>query len=210
MPETDDAVLCLDDMLLAEAQVRLNEIFANDLQFPVYLIRSPEEHSDCLMSVSGGSSSLYYRDIISDWRGSGYPIKIYRDEMAAPVFYGTLAHEIAHCFTPMISTPWSCLPEEMGFLPVPKADLKPIFGTPQDDFDFHRPEFWRLAFHAGARAAKAGLPCTHRHIGMLPADADMVYKTIVPEIEELEKTPLWKIAMRPLPRLFARLFCLHV
>lgn len=207
MPQSHDERLRLDATLFADAQDRLNDIFASDLQFPIYLIQAPEPHDKTLMSVSGGSSSLYYRDFINGWRGPGYPIKIYRDEMTAPTFYGTLVHEIAHCFTPMISTPWSCLPEEMGFLPVPKVDLKPIFGTPQDDFDFHRPEFWRLAFHAGARAASAGLPCSHRNIGMRPEDADIVLKTIAAEIDELENMPLWKIARRSLPRLFARLFC---
>ena len=206
MLQMEEELVCIDDALLAETQARINRVFTNDLLFPVYVIQEPSERKESIMAVCGGASSHFYRDKISDWQGPGYVIMVYRDEMSRPDFYGSILHEIAHCCQATMPPPWACLPEEIGLFPVPKENLRPVSGTPYDNYKVHQPDFWRLALHAWARGVDAGFPCDVHHLGQTLVDSDLMFETIKPEIEQLAEYPLWKIGKRPVPRTFAKVF----
>jgi hypothetical protein len=71
---------------------------------------------------------------------------------------------------------------------------------------FHKPDFWRLCFHFWKRATLVGHECCHKRLGLCWVDFDDMLREIEPEIIELLDMPLWKVARRPMPRNFEKLF----
>lgn len=205
MSRSDDEPLCIDDRLLAETQGRINAVFQDEVQFPIYVIRSAEPRTGCKMSVSGGASSLYYRDIITDWQGGGFMIEIHQAGMTLGAFNGGILHEISHCLQPELGTPWSCLPQELGFPPIPKEQIQPVTSTAYQNYRFHRADFWRLAGHVWSRGVEA-FPCCFSDIGMTWVEPDAMLETLASEIEQRRQQPLWRVAMSPSPRDFETIF----
>ena len=205
MPQPDDEPLRLDERLLVETQGRINAVFQDDLLFPIYMIPSPEPRSECRMSVSGGASSLYYRDRITGWQGAGFVIETHPAAMQRVSYHGSILHEIAHCLQPELGTPWSCLPQELGFPPLQKEQIQPANSTAYQSYRFHRADFWRLAGHVWARGANA-FPCRFSDLGMTWVKPEDMLVVLAPEIERMRHDPLWKIALRPVPREFETLF----
>lgn len=201
-----DDLLTIDKNLLAETQIRVNDLFAADLLFPVYLIKAPEESKAPIMGVCGGCTTHYYRDVVQNWQGPGYTICVFRNKMPRPLFHGALLHEIAHCFQPTMPSPWAGLPEDVGLFVVPKENLRPVFGGAYANYKAHQPDFWRLALHTWSRGVDAGFPCDACYLGETWVDSKLMLETLLPEIRQLADDPLWKIGRRPVPRTFEQLF----
>jgi len=205
MPRPDDEPLRVDDRLLAETQGRINAVFQDDLIFPVYVIKAPEPHPGYNMAVSGGASSLYYRDNIADWQGPGFVLKVHQAETTRTNFHGTILHEITHCCQLDMATPWSCLPEEMGFPAFQKEQLRPVFPSAYQTYLAHRLDFWRLCGHVWTRGIEV-FPCRFSDLGITWVRPDDMLAALAPEIKRERHAPLWQIARRPVPRDFATLF----
>ncbi len=71
---------------------------------------------------------------------------------------------------------------------------------------FHKADFWRVGFHILKRATLAGFECDHTKLGLIWVDLDAMREALEPETVELLDTPLWRVARRPLPRRFQKLF----
>ena len=200
----------ITDQQILETQRFVNDLFGTDLQFPVYIIRTPDE-SATFMSVIGGDDSLRLRDAIHDFRGGGYLVKLHKNR-ADPVKFNSLTlHEVAHCFDPEVMPPLASWPN----------GVTQNFDKIKDDYwsqypvniisnfvpiYFHRPEFWRTAFHVWKRASLAGFDCDHRLLGCPYADHDAMRRVIENETIDQLYVPLWKVARRSVSSRFRRLF----
>jgi len=197
--------------MVAEGQRFLNRTFGGDLQFPIYIIRDPTVGDTTVMSVTGGADSLEYRERVVDWQEGGYLIRLQKNRMEQIVFNTFLLHEAAHCLHPLMPIPMT--QKMLGATMPPPNNMvyDPRWRLPAwRAHIFHKPDFWRLCFHFWKRASLAGWPCCHTQLGQTWADLDAMRQVIEPETIAQLDTPLLKIARRPVPRDFQKLFDLDL
>ncbi|MCL2348253.1 MAG: hypothetical protein FWC50_08320 [Planctomycetaceae bacterium] len=207
MSQTSDTQPWVTDEMIVASQRFLNRTFGGDLQFPIYIIRAPTVGDTTVMSVVSGADSLDYRERIVDWQGGGYLIRLQKNQMEPVFFNTTLLHEAAHCLHPLMPAP---VTQKMTGLTMPVPDnstCDPRWRLPAwRSYLFHKPDFWRLCFHFWKRASLAGWQCCHTQLGQTWVDLDAMRQVIEPETIALLDLPLWKIARRPVPRDFQKLF----
>ncbi len=203
MEQTPDTLPSIADDWLIEGQRFLNQQFGSDLMFPIYVIRAPTTDDNVFMTIAGGADSLHYRYEITDWQGGGYLIRLHKCHSSRVNFNTKILHELAHAFQPIFPTP---LPQPVPGITIPFCS---DFQGPSSVYwnhVFHKADFWRVGFHILKRATLAGFECDHTKLGLIWVDLDAMREALEPETVELLDTPLWRVARRPLPRRFQKLF----
>ena len=203
MPPSHDEVLRVDEHLV-DVQSRLNDVFRNDLLAPVYCVREPTDDMTGA-TISGGDSYHYYRERLTNWQGPGFLLRIYREEMTRSAMNATVLHELGHSMqTQMILPYW---PPEHYVMENRKQSVKQLSPfSIVHHCRWHRADFWRLAVHLWSRGVDNGFPCRIRDLGITWIDHDLMLETLRPEIKDFADMPVWKIARRPVPRKFVKLF----
>ncbi len=203
MEQTPDSRPLIANDWLIEGQRFLNRRFGTDLMFPIYVVRAPPSDDNVFMTIAGGADSLHYRNEITDWQGGGYLIRLHKNRASRVAFNSTLLHETAHAFQPIFPTP---LPQQVPGVNLPSCSCIQGASSVYWNHVFHKADFWRIAFHVLKRATLAGFECDHTKLGIVWVDLDAMRDALEDETVELLDMPLWKIARRPVPRRFLKLF----